>query len=68
MTTTVQVSDEVRKQIEELKVKWGLKSYDEVIKKMIRAQTGRPESLFGAASGSKPFERGAEEEHDLLRD
>jgi predicted CopG family antitoxin len=68
MTTTVQVSDEVRQQMEKLKAEWGLKSYDEVIKRMIRVQTGRPMSLFGVARGSKPFVRGTEDEHDILRD
>jgi predicted CopG family antitoxin len=68
MTTTVQVSDEVRQQMEKLKAEWGLKSYDEVIKRMIRGQTGRPVSLFGVAHGSKPFVRETEAEHDILRD
>lgn len=68
MTTTVQVSDEVKEQMERLKQGWGLKSYDEVIRRMIRNQTGRPESLFGAARGSKPFVREPEDEHELARD
>lgn len=68
MPTTVQVSDDVRRQMEKLKREWGLKSYDEVIRKMIRTQTGKAESLFGAARGSKAFEREAEDEHELVRD
>jgi predicted CopG family antitoxin len=68
LTTTVQVSDEVRNQMEKLKLLWGVKSYDDVIKRMIRMQTGRAESLFGAAKGSKPFHRETEDEHDVVRD
>jgi predicted CopG family antitoxin len=68
LTTTVQVSEEVRQQMEKLKEEWGLKSYDEVIKRMIRAQTGRPISLFGIARGSRPFVRDAEDEHEFARD
>lgn len=67
MATTVQVSEEVRRQMELLKVKWGLRSYDDVIKRMIRTQTKRPESLFGAARGSRPFRREPEEEHEFVR-
>jgi predicted CopG family antitoxin len=63
MTTNVQASDEVREQIEELKKSWGLKSYDEVIKRTVRAQTGKQESLFRAARGSKSFRRDTEDEH-----
>ena len=62
------MSEEVRQQMEKLKEEWGLKSYDEVIKRMIKAQTGRPESLFGIARGSKPFIRDYEEEHEFARD
>ena len=68
MTTTVQVSDEVRRQMERLKERWGLKSYDEVIRRMMDLQTGAPRSLFGAAKGSQRFARDAEDEHDHLRD
>jgi predicted CopG family antitoxin len=68
MTTTVQVSDQVRRQMEKLKAEWGLKSYDEVIKRMIRTQTGRPESLFGIARGSRTFARDSEDEHEFVRD
>ena len=53
--------------MEKLKQGWGLRSYDEVIRKMIRDQTGRPVSLFGAARGAKPFVREPEDEHEILR-
>ena len=68
MPTTVQVSDEVRVQMEKLKKTWGLKTYDEVIRKMVRIQTNRPESMFGASRGSRRFQRDEEEEHDIVRD
>jgi predicted CopG family antitoxin len=68
MTTTVQVSDEMRERLEELKVSWGLKTFDEVIRRMVRLQTDRPESFFGVARGSKPFVRDQEEDHEVLRD
>jgi predicted CopG family antitoxin len=68
LTTNVQVSDEVREQMEKLKKRWRLRSYNEVIKRMVRTRTGRPESLFGAAKGSRPFRRDAEHKHGFIRD
>ena len=65
MSTTVQVSTETRRLLEKLKKEMGLGSYDEVIGKLAKKQTGTPGSLFGACKGSKHFEREAEDEHRL---
>ncbi|MDG6982828.1 MAG: hypothetical protein JRM74_05165 [Nitrososphaerota archaeon] len=68
MPTTVQVSEEVRRALDELKKRWGLKSYDEVIRKMTRERAGGKASFFGAAKGARPFVHDREEEHEFLRD
>lgn len=63
--TTVQVRDETRKLLDRLKREMGLRSYDEVIRRLVRTKTGLPKSLFGACKGSQPFVREVEEEHEL---
>ena len=65
MPTTVQVSEETRKLLDGLKRELGLKSYDEVIKKLVKSKHGMPGSLFGACRGSLPFRREPEAEHEL---
>jgi predicted CopG family antitoxin len=65
MTTTVQVRDETRRLLDKLKREMSLSSYDEVIRKLVRAKMGLPKSLFGACKGSHPFVREVEEEHEL---
>ena len=65
MTTTVQVRDETRKLLDRLKQQMGLRSYDEVIGKLVKARTGTPKSLFGACKGSLLFVREKEDEHKL---
>lgn len=35
----------------------------EVIRKLVKSKTGRPESLFGACAGSRSFVREKEDEH-----
>lgn len=63
--TTLQVRNETRLLLDKLKRQMGLRSYDEVIRKLLRARTGLPESLFGACKRSKPFVREGEDEHKL---
>lgn len=65
MTTTVQVREETRRMLDKLKKEMGLMSYDEVIRRLLRSETGLPQSLYGACKGSHPFVREAEEEHEL---
>jgi predicted CopG family antitoxin len=65
MTTTVQVRDDTRRLLDRLKRQLGLASYDEVIRKLVKSKTGRPESLFGACRGSCPFVREKEDEHTI---
>lgn len=66
MPTTVQVSNETRHLLERLKKEMGLRSYDDVIRKLAKKEAGMPQSLFGACRGSKPFKREVEvEEHRL---
>lgn len=65
MTTTVQVRDETRRLLEKLKNEMGLKSYDDVIKRLAKSRAGLSDSLFGACRGSRPFVREKEDEHSL---
>ena len=63
MTTTVQVADETRRLLEKLKNQKRLNSYDQVIRWLVTASAGVPQSMFGAAKGSHRFEREVEDEH-----
>lgn len=63
MATTVQVRDETRRLLNRLKREMNLKSYDEVIRKLLKSTRGMPESLFGVCRGSLPFKREPEAEH-----
>ena len=63
MTTTVQVDDETRRLLERLKSEKKLSSYDQVIRWLVAMEAGLPSSMFGAAKGSRRFERGSEDEH-----
>lgn len=65
MFTTVQVSSETRRLLEKLKKDMGLESYDGVIEKLARKESGIPDSLFGSCKGSKPFKRETEDEHEV---
>ena len=65
MPTTVQVDDDTRRLLEKLKNERGLESYDDVIRWLIESKAGLSRSLFGAAKGSRRFEREREEEHEL---
>jgi hypothetical protein len=61
--TTVQVGEDTRRLLENLKRQMGLGTYDEVIKRLARSKSGVPESLFGACKGSLRFVREKEQEH-----
>ena len=65
MTTTVQVRDETRKLLDRLKQQLGLRSYDEVIDRLVKARMGTPKSLFGARNDSLRFVKEKEDEHKL---
>jgi hypothetical protein len=61
--TTVQVREDTRRLLETLKRQMGLGTYDEVIKRLAKAKSGLPESLFGACKGSRGYVREKEQEH-----
>ena len=65
MATAVWVQDETRRLLDRLKKEMGLKSYDDVIRRLVKAEIGLPTSLFGACRGSQPFVREVEEEQEL---
>ena len=63
MPTTIQVDDDTRRRLETLKKERGLQSYDGVVRWLIGSEAGLPASMFGAARGSRAFEREGEDEH-----
>jgi predicted CopG family antitoxin len=63
LPTTIQVSDETKKFLDSLKKEKHLRSYDEVIKGLVRPVSGIPESILRACRGSRRFEREVEKEH-----
>lgn len=65
MTTTVQVREDTRRLLDRLKRQLKLNSYDELIRRLVNARSGQPESLFGACKGSHHFVRQKEDEHVL---
>lgn len=48
MSTTVEVKRNTAKVLEELKKKYGLKSIDETVKRLISKAENVPDSMFGA--------------------
>ncbi len=65
MATTVQVREKTLQLLSQLKKEMGLKSYDELINRLI-AQKGIPTSMFGSNKKLKPFtDRDEAEFHEL---
>lgn len=71
MPTTIALDDHTRQRLQRLKERWGLKSYDEVVTRLLEEAEDLPESMFGVDrdTGLRPLtskERramGGEEEH-----
>lgn len=69
MTTTVAVDERTHQRLGRLKERWGLSSYDEVLRRLLDDVEDVPDSMFGSAPDLKPLtskERRAmwdEEEH-----
>lgn len=55
MSTTVELKRNTAKTLEELKKKYGAKSMDETVKRLIRKAEGLPDSMFGAHPEMKGF-------------
>ena len=64
-TTTVELKRNTAKMLEELKKKYGAKSIDETVKRLISKAENIPESMFGAHPELKPFVRQEEPPHEL---
>jgi len=64
-TTTVELRRTTARLLEDLKKKYGTKSMDETVKRLISKAESIPESMFGAHPEMKPFRRQEEEPHEL---
>ena len=64
-TTTVELKRTTARMLEDLKKKYGAKSMDETVKRLISKAESIPESMFGAHPEMKPFKRTEEAPHDL---
>ena len=65
MVTTIQVHEDLLKELSALKKELNLKSYEEVIRELIKSKKKFKKSYFGAFPGLKEFNR-HEEEDDRL--
>ena len=66
MSTTVEVKKNTAKVLEELKRKYGAKSIDETLRRLINKAENIPDSMFGAHPSMKPFRpRDEAEFHEL---
>ncbi len=58
MTTTIQISDHTRQLLEVTKKRYGTKSFDETLLKLLEERSKPPKSMFGSLKGKiKPFTR-----------
>ncbi len=62
--TTIQLHDDVIRMLNSLKKEMKVKSYEEVIRELLRSHKGFKKSYFGAFPGLKEFKR--DEEDDRL--
>ena len=66
MATSVQVSKLTHQQLKKLKQKFRMRSYDEVIKRLIIKEEKIPTSMFGSGRRLGPFTQEEEAEfHEL---
>ncbi len=65
METTIQLNKHTVQVLKDLKRKFGMRSYDELINKLIHKQIRMPKSLFGSNPKLDPFR---EEERLKLRE
>jgi len=66
MSTTIQTSKKTAQQLRAIMKKTGAKTYDEMIREMIKERESIPSSLFGSNPRLKPFTAKEEAEfHEL---
>lgn len=63
--TTIQLHDDVIRMLNSLKKELKLKSYEEVIRELLRSHKGFKKSYLGAFPGLKEFDRHAEDDDRL---
>lgn len=64
-TTTVELKRTTARMLEDLKEKYGARSMDETVRRLISKAENVPESMFGAHPQMKPFMRKEEAPHEL---
>ena len=57
MSTTVELKRNTAKRLEELKRKYGTRSMDETVKRLISKAENIPDSMFGSHLRMKPFKQ-----------
>jgi hypothetical protein len=55
METSIQLNKHTVQVLKDMKKKFGMKSYDELINKLIHKQTKTPKSMFGSNPNLGPF-------------
>jgi hypothetical protein len=55
MSTTIELKRNTARMLEELKRKYGAKSMDETVKRLISKAENIPDSMFGSHPEMKPF-------------
>lgn len=66
MSTTVEIKKNTARVLEELKKKYGAKSMDETVKRLISKAENIPDSMFGSHPEMGPFRPGDEAKfHEL---
>ena len=66
VSTTVEVKRNTAKVLVDLKKKYGTRSMDETVRRLIAKAENIPDTMFGAHPGMKPFSPSDEAEfHDL---
>ena len=63
--TTIQLHDDIIRRLNLLKKELKLKSYEEVIRELLKSHKGFKRSYLGAFPGLKEFDRHAEEDDRL---
>lgn len=65
MATTIQVDEKTLRLLRQMKGRLGVKTYDELIRKLLSKKKDQPHSLFGIDPEMRPF---SEEDHLKFHD
>lgn len=65
--TTIQISQETKSELDRIKQRTGVKSYDEAIRFLLEERKRLQQSTFGLLAGAGPFVRDEEEDSHRIR-